>query len=176
MKIIYVIITVSTVCLLIGCGVAKRTVRQSPALPHPSKTSPSSTPTISSVSKYAEVRASLQQAYRDWKGTPYLWGGEGHSGVDCSGLMQLIFKQYFGVDIPRTTKRQLYTGKTVSRKELKSGDLVFFNTGRKELHVGVIVKGNKFLHASVSQGVMISSLKDHYWNSRYMTARRVMQL
>jgi cell wall-associated NlpC family hydrolase len=175
MKISYLIIVASTACLLISCGVAKRTVRQSPPPPHPSESSPSSLPSASSVSKYAEVKVSLRQAYRDWKGTPYVWGGESHRGIDCSGLMQFIFKSYFGVDLPRTTKRQLYTGVTVPREDLKSGDLVFFNTGHKELHVGVIVGRKKFLHASVSQGVMISSLKEQYWKSHYMSARRVMQ-
>jgi lipoprotein Spr len=127
------------------------------------------------VSKYAEVKVSLQQAYRDWKGTNYVWGGETHAGIDCSGLIQIIFKRYFGVKLPRNTKRQLYRGKFVHRSDLKSGDLVFFHTGHKELHVGIIVTGNQFLHASVSQGVTISSLKDRYWKSHYMTARRVLQ-
>jgi cell wall-associated NlpC family hydrolase len=176
MKISHLLTIASAACLLISCGIAKQAVHPSLPLPHRSKPSSSSPSAASSISKYAEVKVSLRQAYRDWKGTPYLWGGESHSGVDCSGLMQRIFKRYFGVDLPRTTKRQLYTGTAVSRKELKSGDLVFFNTGRKELHVGVIVKGDKFLHASVSQGVTISSLRNHYWKSHYMTARRVMQL
>ncbi|HYW34793.1 MAG TPA: NlpC/P60 family protein [Balneolaceae bacterium] len=167
-----------TVALMMSCGVAKRTVRQSPPTPHPShRPKPShrsSPPATISVSKYNEVKASLKQAYRDWKGTPYKWGGESHHGIDCSGFTQLVFKRYFGVDLPRTTRRQLYAGSKVSRQNLKSGDLVFFKTGRKRLHVGIIVKGKKFLQASVSQGVIISSLKKHYWESHYLTARQVM--
>jgi cell wall-associated NlpC family hydrolase len=188
MKIWHLSIFVVIVCVLVGCGTAKRTLRQPAPERHRHKSEPhshqtashvskghSSPPPAFAVSKYAEVKVSLQQAYRDWKGTPYVWGGESRGGVDCSGFMQLIFKRYFGVKLPRNTKRQLYKGIFVHKKDLKSGDLVFFHTGRKELHVGVIVSGDRFLHASVSQGVTISSLKDRYWKRHYMTARRVLQ-
>jgi cell wall-associated NlpC family hydrolase len=190
MKISCVVMLIFTTGFLMSCGVASRQVVKKSSVPpaFPSKptissasesstrhNSHSSLPPLIKVSKYEEVKVSLQQAYRDWKGTPYVWGGESLRGVDCSGFVQLIFKQYFGVKLPRSTKRQLYTGITVSRKNLKSGDLVFFKTGRKELHVGIFIHHDKFLNASVSEGVTISSLQDIYWKSHYMTARRVLQ-
>jgi lipoprotein Spr len=204
MKASYKIMLILSVCILIGCGTAKRTLRPSSQVAehssgdpihhshhtprhndaaHATDDSPSNTtaashsspPPAFAVSKYAEVKVSLQQAYRDWKGTNYVWGGETHAGIDCSGLIQIIFKRYFGVKLPRNTKRQLYRGKFVHRSDLKSGDLVFFHTGHKELHVGIIIKGDRFLHASVSQGVTISSLKGRYWKRHYMTARRVLE-
>jgi cell wall-associated NlpC family hydrolase len=123
-----------------------------------------------------EVQVSLEQAHRDWQGTPYVWGGTTEHGIDCSAFMQILFDQYFGIDIPRNTKRQLYAGSGIRRRALNTGDLVFFKTGRKTLHVGVIVEEEEFLHASTSEGVTTSSLDDRYWSSRYLGARRVMEL
>lgn len=189
-KILRLPIFILVTCGLMSCGVAKRTVKEPAAGNHSRKAKsksqshkpeshslppPAYATSAYSVSKYKEIEVSLRQAYRDWEGTPYVWGGESPAGVDCSGFMQLLFRQYFGVKLPRTTRQQLYAGKFVQRNDLKSGDLVFFDTGAKELHVGVIVDGSNFLNASTSQGVTISSLQDQYWNSHYMTARRVME-
>ena len=165
---------------LVGCGVSKRAVSPKP----PSQTESSSAednpnpsrPMAISVSKYNEVQASLEQAYREWEGTPYAFGGISTSGIDCSAFMQVVFDDYFGINLPRDTRRQLYAGHSIRRESLNTGDLVFFKTGRKTLHVGVIIEEDEFLHASTSQGVTTSSLDDYYWKSRYLGGRRVMQL
>lgn len=114
------------------------------------------------------------QAYRDWKGTPYVLGGSSKSGVDCSQLVNIIFDNYFGIDLPANTRSQLNAGTGVRRLSLQTGDLVFFRTGRRTLHVGIMVNKSEFLHASTSSGVMISELKSSYWTNRYLAARRVM--
>ncbi|MFO7701490.1 C40 family peptidase [Psychroflexus maritimus] len=117
---------------------------------------------------------------KQYLGTPYAWGGTSKKGIDCSGLVVNSFQQV-EVYLPRTTKEQVKTGKRKGRKKLKKGDLVFFNTakrGRKVNHVGIVteVKGNdiKFIHASSSKGVMISSLKETYWRKNFKKARRVL--
>lgn len=114
------------------------------------------------------------QAYRDWKGTPYLLGGESKSGVDCSRLVNIIFDDYFGIDLPANTREQLNVGNGIRRLSLRTGDLVFFRTGRRTLHVGIMVDRNEFLHASTSAGVMISELESSYWSNRYLAARRIL--
>lgn len=129
---------------------------------------------LMSVSNYNAIQASLEQAHRDWKGTPYVLGGASERGVDCSSFVRIVFDRYFGVDLPPNTRTQLNVGANIRRQALRTGDLVFFRTGRKTMHVGIIVEDREFLHASTSKGVMISSLDEHYWSSRYLAARRVM--
>lgn len=118
---------------------------------------------------------SLIKNARSYLGVKYVYGGTTSSGFDCSGFTQVAFKNT-GVSIPRTTGSQYSTGTPVAKSNLKTGDLVFFNTtGRgKVSHVGIYVGGNNFIHASTSRGVMVSSIYDkYYWGSRYVGARRV---
>ncbi len=107
-------------------------------------------------------------------GTPYRWGGTRPGGFDCSGYTQYVFKQS-GISIPRTTGTQFNAGPAVSKANLQTGDLVFFNTsGRGVSHVGIYISGGKFIHASTSKGVEINSINDpYYWGKRYIGARRV---
>lgn len=167
------IILILFICLLAGCGV----------VPHSSAPSRSgntagstelSAPMAASVSGFDEAQSSLMQAYRDWKGTPYVLGGASSIGVDCSSFVRLVFDDYFGIELPPNTQTQLNAGTGIRRASLRTGDLVFFRTGRKTLHVGIITEGKDFLHASTSQGVMISNLSENYWSSRYLAARRVL--
>lgn len=113
-------------------------------------------------------------AHQEWQGTPYLLGGEGIGGVDCSSFIQIVFKEYFGKNIPRHTRDQLQEGTGVRRNFIRPGDLIFFRTGRGVLHVGIAMEEGDFLHASVSSGVMISNLSQRYWATRYLGARRLM--
>ncbi|WP_301109027.1 C40 family peptidase [Sporosarcina sp.] len=122
----------------------------------------------------ANSSTSLINSLRTHMGTPYVYGGTTPSGFDCSGYIQYVYKKE-GHSVPRTTGQQFSTGTSVSKNNLQVGDLVFFNTsGRGVSHVGVYTGSNNFIHASVSKGVMVSSLSDpYYWGSRYIGARRV---
>ncbi len=115
----------------------------------------------------------LQLAYKDWKGAPYLLGGSGYTGIDCSAFMQVIFEDYFSMMIPRTTLEQLREGTLVKPSEIKPGDLTFFKTGRNTFHVGVMINKKEFLHASVSNGVTVSQLSHPYWAEAYFTTKRL---
>lgn len=162
------------ILLFAGCGVVPRT-----GAPPASNTSGDnrnsiSPPLAASVSSYSEARSTLMDAYREWKGTPYVLGGASASGVDCSSFVRIVYENYFGIELPSNTRTQLNAGEGIRRLSLRTGDLVFFRTGRKTLHVGIITEGKDFLHASTSKGVMISSLKEYYWSSRFLAARRVL--
>lgn len=134
----------------------------------------SSTPAAMAVSSLNEAKASLMQAYRDWKGTPYVLGGTSKQGVDCSRFVNIVFDEYFAIDLPTNTRAQLNAGNSIRRAGVRTGDLVFFKTGRQDLHVGIAVNQGEFLHASTSNGVMISKLGNSYWRNRFLAARRVL--
>ncbi|MAL17337.1 MAG: hypothetical protein CL670_16180 [Balneola sp.] len=120
-----------------------------------------------------EMQQFLQLAYQDWKGTPYLLGGSGYSGIDCSAFMQVVFEDYFSIQIPRTTREQLLIGREVEKAQIQTGDLVFFKTGRTTFHVGVMINRGEFLHASTSNGVKISELSFPYWSENYLSTKRI---
>ena len=109
----------------------------------------------------------LYQQHNEWHGTPYRMGGISRSGIDCSAFVQVTFRDLFGIDLPRSTDQQFRNGRKIPRAELRSGDLVFFRNGR---HVGIYLEDHKFLHASTTRGVMISSLKNTYWSRHYWQA------
>ncbi|WP_415890974.1 NlpC/P60 family protein [Neptuniibacter sp. SY11_33] len=131
----------------------------------------SSAPAVSMQAQSPVSQALLDQ-YNSWAGTPYRLGGNNRSGIDCSAFTQVTFRDQFGVDIPRTTRDQLGSGSNIAKGQLKAGDLVFFQTGYKQRHVGIYVQEGQFLHASTSKGVIISRLDNPYWQKHYWTARR----
>lgn len=109
-------------------------------------------------------------------GTPYVWGGTSlNAGVDCSGFTQGIYKE-FDISINRTSSMQVLNGRPVSKKELKEGDLIFFDTngdnnGRIS-HVGVYAGDGEFIHSNSSKGISISSLDNSYYKRNYVTSVR----
>ena len=116
----------------------------------------------------------LNQFYKQWKGTPYRYGGISKNGIDCSGFVYLAFRQLFEVNLPRMTESQRQVGINVQRKNLQVGDMVFFKTGKKVLHVGIYTGNDQFVHASTSIGVTKSSLSNQYWSPRFLGARRIL--
>ncbi|HBO38070.1 MAG TPA: endopeptidase [Pasteurellaceae bacterium] len=119
--------------------------------------------------------ALLSEQPHEWAGTPYVLGGKSRSGVDCSGFVQTTFMDRFNISLPRITRDQANYGQFINKKDIQTGDLVFFRTGRgpNGYHVGIYVKEDKFLHASTKGGVIYSSLESPYWKNAYWQARRI---
>lgn len=115
----------------------------------------------------------LKKHFASWKGTRYRWGGLSRKGIDCSGFTLLTYKQLFGMSLPRTVREQVKKGKKVQKTSLRPGDLVFFKTGIFQKHVGIYLQNEQFMHASRSNGVMISRLDNVYWKKRYWQAKRI---
>ncbi|EXI89117.1 MAG: putative endopeptidase Spr precursor [Candidatus Accumulibacter regalis] len=110
-------------------------------------------------------------------GINYRMGGTNPDlGLDCSGLVQLVFKEAIGILLPRTAREQSEVGSVIDRQELKAGDLVFFNTMRRTFsHVGIYLGDNRFLHAPrAGAEVRIEDMRQSYWINRYNGARRLL--
>lgn len=117
-----------------------------------------------------------REAAVGWLGTPYRWGGNDRRGIDCSGFSVQMHRTVARRTIPRTTIQQYLAGKPVSEGHLRAGDLLFFRTtGPGVSHVGVWLGEGQFAHATSSRGVIISSLREPYWASRYLGARRMVE-
>jgi cell wall-associated NlpC family hydrolase len=121
------------------------------------------------------IRQALLAQHERWAGTPYRIGGTGRSGIDCSALVQNVFSETFRLQLPRSTSGQVQEGTQVSRDQLQVGDLVFFRPPGRYDHVGIYVGDGYFLHASTSQGVMLSELDNSYWQRYYWQARRTLE-
>lgn len=109
----------------------------------------------------------------DWYGTPYHYGGSTKKGIDCSAFSSGLMAAVFNILLPRTAREQYETTDRIEKYELHEGDLVFFNTHGGISHVGIYLINNKFVHASVTSGVMISDLGESYFVKRYIGAGRV---
>ncbi len=128
------------------------------------------------ASAATEEALSLIDIGKDYIGTPYRFGATAGktSAFDCSSYVQYVFDQA-GISLPRTSSSQASKGEKVDKAFLSVGDLLFFKTGGKGIsHVGIYAGDGKMLHASSSQGVMISDINSKYWTKAYVTARRVL--
>ncbi len=118
----------------------------------------------------------LLQNIDHWWGTHYCLGGSTEKCIDCSAFTQIMMRDVFKTDVPRTARSQYDNSQRIGQEELKEGDLIFFQTvGRDISHVGIYLTNNKFVHAATSNGVMISDLNDSYWQRCYKGAGRVLK-
>ena len=122
----------------------------------------------------AALAISLTRNAMRFLGVPYVFGGTGSSGFDCSGYVQHVFAM-LGYHLPRTADAQYGVGKRVRGGAMEPGDLVFFQTyASGPSHVGIYVGNDRFVHASSSRGVTVSSLHERYWSARYLGAKRLI--
>ena len=122
----------------------------------------------------------LINAASDNLGIAYRGGGITKDGFDCSGLMYSTFKK-FDITLPRSSYEMAEVGTPIDLSKAKKGDLIFFiNRGQHRInHVGMIVEVNgdevKFIHSSTQSGVIISSLKESYYDRTFKQINRVIQ-
>jgi cell wall-associated NlpC family hydrolase len=118
--------------------------------------------------------SSLISTALSFRGIPYRNGGSDPSGFDCSGFVQYVFAMH-GLRLPREVRDQYHVGREVELKDVKAGDLVFFETvSRGASHVALAIGADEFVHAPSSRGVVrIERLSGAYWARRFVGARRV---
>lgn len=109
----------------------------------------------------------------DWLGVPHKLGKCERSGVDCSCFVQMLVKDVYNQQLPRTAAEMHDACKSVNISSLQDGDLVFFQIkGTKVSHVGVYLKEGWFVHVSTSKGVMINNLDEKYYKGYLVGAGR----
>lgn len=108
-------------------------------------------------------------------GVPYKFGGNGEDGLDCSALVKLVYEKAAGIALPRVASAQANSTRVIAKNDLKPGDLVFFNTRKKQYsHVGIYVGNDNFIHAPrTGAKVRVENLNQSYWTARFNGARRV---
>ncbi len=110
-------------------------------------------------------------------GTPYRYGGlNPNSGLDCSGLVSVVWQSLQLPPLPRSSKEMAREGRPVELDQLKVGDLLFFNSRRQpNSHVGIYIGSEKFIHASsINRKVMENHLSDRHYQRYFSFARRVL--
>lgn len=110
-------------------------------------------------------------------GTPYRWGGcTPGQGFDCSGYIVWVYQQH-GINLPRTAAEQAAAGYSVSRGELKAGDIVVFRPkSQKGKHTGIYTGRNTFLHSPKTGSVVREeSISVPHWSKALVDVRRVLR-
>ena len=108
-------------------------------------------------------------------GRPYVYGGNAPQGFDCSGLVHYAHREALRLDIPRTAREQLARARRVPAADVRAGDVLFFQPrSSKDLHVGIYVQDDLFVHApSEGKQVTYASLADPYWRESLIGAGRL---
>ncbi|TJY37679.1 C40 family peptidase [Pontimicrobium aquaticum] len=142
------------------------------------------TPTITKGTNTISPKAlkiyNIVKHANSFSGTKYKFGGTTKKGMDCSGLIYIAFKNE-QILLPRVSKDMATRGFPISVKEIKKGDLLFFQTSKKRRginHVGLVtnISNNtiEFIHSTTSKGVITSSLSERYWQTTFKEARRLL--
>ena len=136
-------------------------------------------PDMAALGAEERIVTLIDSAY-SYIGTPYKWAGTSRSGMDCSGFVSTAFSA-INVPLSRSSTEMSTQGRDIPLSQAEVGDLLFFKTTRKRnriSHVGIVVGVGdevKFIHASVSQGITVSSLSENYWQKAYAKTSRVLK-
>lgn len=163
------------ICILFSsCSFLKRINSSNTTKPRTEKTSNNSSINTTNNDVYAnsmkELKSygsSLTDYCITWVGTPYRSGGTTKKGVDCSGFVGNVYKDVYNINLPRRSVDMQKAVTILSDKnKMKEGDLVFFGKGKVN-HVGIFLRNDRFIHASTSKGVIVSSLEEKYWKDKF---------
>jgi len=112
---------------------------------------------------------------KSYEGVPYKLGGNSMRGIDCSAFTRKVYG-IFNIDLPRTAREQLQQGKRVGRDSLDTGDLVFFQTRRNRIHVGVFLGGSEFFHlSSRNRAGKVDNIDSTYFSTRFIRGVRLKE-
>jgi cell wall-associated NlpC family hydrolase len=170
------------VCLsLSGCFVKKNTTysKTKTVTVEPSDEKVAEVNTFKSGTSNPKADSVISTAMK-YTGVRYKFGGTTKKGMDCSGLIYVALLDN-EINFPRVSHRMADQGKRVLVEMVERGDLLFFRTkkgGKRINHVGLVVNVQeneiKFIHATSSRGVIVSSLREGYWNQSFVKATRIL--
>ncbi len=110
----------------------------------------------------------------DWVGTRYKYAGKSKKGIDCSGFVNEMYKSAYCINLSGGSKDIWPTVKPIEKDDLQEGDILFFKIKKGQIsHVGVYLGNNKFAHASVHSGVIISDLSEDYYKKYFYKGGRI---
>ncbi|MBW6497203.1 MAG: C40 family peptidase [Bacteroidales bacterium] len=111
-----------------------------------------------------------------WLGTPHVLRSRGQGGIDCSGLVKIVFRKVYGMDLKGSSQDISRMVNPIKLEELKEGDLVFFRIYHQSRidHVGIFLGNGRFIHTSSSSGVTISEMSARYYRQRFVKAGRIL--
>ena len=116
----------------------------------------------------------LTNFIEDWYGVTYKYGGSDKHGIDCSHFTARLYADVYNKKISGAASVIEPLTTTIKLSEMHEGDLVFFKIEQNKVsHVGVYIGNNKFVHASTSKGVIISSLDEAYYKKYFYKAGKL---
>ena len=130
--------------------------------------------------KVISISQKLERYAKAKLGQKYVWGATGPNRFDCSGFTRYVFRSTAGINIPRVSRNQAKVGKYIKYKDLRRGDMVFFDTEkkftRKVNHVGIYLSNGNFIHASSARKkVIITNFrKKPFYKRRFLWGRRII--
>lgn len=150
-----------------------------PNLPEPGEPEDPKTPKQGWETLSAPI---LRKVAKEWVGTPYKWANAAKTGTDCSGFTyRALTDGRIGVPekmVSRASSAQTKIGIGVTHSEMRAGDLIFFSASpnqSKVTHVGLVLSGEDFAHASSTRGVVIDKIRMKWWLDRFVLSRRVFK-
>ena len=169
--------------ILTSCGASKkkRTTSTTKSVHvEGAKDNPKKDRKASVVEEVSPLANSIIATALTFSGTRYKYGGTTRKGMDCSGLLYVSFLEH-DVALPRISYQMANEGSKIKVSEVVPGDLLFFKTsksGKRINHVGLVVEVDgddiKFIHSTTSRGVIVSSLREGFWNYSFVKATRIL--
>jgi cell wall-associated NlpC family hydrolase len=130
-------------------------------------------PVLKSTTGFQNLFSDIKQ----YLGIHYRFGGTTPAGFDCSGFVRYMFNKSLDIELPHSSREMATMGTRVDRSELRPGDLVFFGSSKNRInHVGIFIGDNTFIHSSRSKGITRDTLSESYYNKRFATAVRILDL
>lgn len=116
----------------------------------------------------------LFQKVSEWMGVPYKYSGSSRKGIDCSGLVCEVVRSCYDITITGSANDLFRTVEPLKKSDLREGDLVFFKIQKSRIsHVGIYLGQNRFVHASLQKGVIVSHLEDPYYERYFYKGGRI---